>query len=345
MKNTTQTSRRGFLTAGFGGLVAATMSGAIPVRAETWGLGDPCLPKEGSYIDGKKVRWIDGSEKYKVLDESNTYNLLVEPIKRKGSHGFEIRTNEVVLDLGSYKIVGDEESIMGYFSGVIVSGDNNEIKNGEISRFYMGANVSGDNSKLNRITVNYNEFGIGLEGGSKHTLNKITAAWNNCDGIHLEPSSESIISDFLVRDNFLGINIYGNKNLLTRGEISGNQKPFSSNSITNVIKDVKFDKDIAPEFYEDKDSITRQTTYQPTILGSDGQPTNEALVTLVRQDGQIALALPTGFDGKINPTPVTTYILQEGLKSDRAPFTVLVDGKIRGSWDGSNGLEQVIQLQ
>lgn len=276
-------SRRNLIR-GFGGLAAAALSGSIvPGKVARAGEGDVELPREGSYIDGRKVVYIDGSEKYRTLDTPNTYNVLVEPVERESKSGFYIRAPRISLR-NDYALTGKTGV------GVDAIGDDIHVIGGNIAGFEIGGKIVGNGNIVSGVVANKNWYqGLIIEGDSN--LVREYAAKQNFDAGLLITGKRNVVSDSILEENLDDIVIDGK-------------------AVQTVARNTFY----GTESVRGNGELLRIWTFNGNVNDSNSLPVLRARLSLIDSSGATEFSVPTDETGSIKTMDVPAYFNVGGLK-------------------------------
>ena len=196
-----------------------TPPGAPAPTMKTLAQIEPRTPVDAAHTPG------DISDQF-IINQPGSYYLTANISGISSKYGIGILTNNVVLDLNGFSLLGASNS----FAGIVlyVSYTNLTVRNGTVSGWgagFHGIRCVGPNAILEGLNVSGNSFGIQCLGGS--VIRDCVANGNQRDGIDVQGSGSLILNNNVAGNNWLngpgnaGISIAGSNNRIEGNHVTG----------------------------------------------------------------------------------------------------------------------------
>jgi hypothetical protein len=164
-----------------------------------------------------------------IINQPGSYYLTTNVFGASAKYGIEITTNNVVLDLNGFALLGTSNS----YDGIVFFGQysNLAVRNGTVSGWALGAGFVGirslgQNATFERLNISGNAFGIQCNGGN--VIRDCVVNANQRDGITVQGAGSLVLNNNLAGNNALsgpgnaGLSIVGTNNRIEGNHVTGN---------------------------------------------------------------------------------------------------------------------------
>ncbi|MFA5061265.1 MAG: hypothetical protein WC494_03040 [Candidatus Pacearchaeota archaeon] len=269
------------------------------------------------------TQWLAESEGKNVipvydcgcLNESNAVYVLQNDINAEGNC-FDITADGVKFDLRGHILQGNGGGV-----GVNIKGGFVSVIDGTIYNFASGLQVS---------------------SGQSNSISDLTLFQNTYFGIAFEENLSSSVTNTRSMESPIAIQLGSSGGRIQNSSFSGTLYDIDSMG-RNVFENCIF------QTFSPNSSFKRMHDYRCLVLDKNRSAVDDALVTLVRQSGEVESSLRTRqWDGTPKVT-VTSWVLEEGEVRYNAPFSVIIEKEgtvlnIPHYWNpnGTNGNEIIV---